>query len=109
MMINKLNKTQLVYASAVGAIAAVIFAVAVTIIAEESPGFKASLVSVAGHHWTTKSIFTALVYLLVAKYVYWFTNEHKSKSVVQALAALISFAILGSAVIFLYFVWHYLK
>ena len=108
-MINKLNKTQLVYASAAGAIAAGIFAVAVTIIAEESPGFKASLVSIAGHHWTTKSIFTALVYLLVAKYAYWFTNEHKSKSAVQALAALIWFAILGSVVIFLYFVWHYLR
>lgn len=53
---------KLVFSSAVAAILAIIFVVAITIAAEILPSLKDVLKNLTGHHWVTKSYGTLAVY-----------------------------------------------
>lgn len=102
------KKLRLIYASSWGATIAIIFATIITIWMEYSPGLKKWLTSVAGHHWTTKSLFTIGIYAVVLIIVYAFKREPSDMQVRGSIKKLVAVAIAGALVLILFFTWHYL-
>lgn len=101
-----MNKLRLIYASAIGAKLAIFFAVVITIWAESAPGLKAWLKNLTGHHWTSKSYLTLLLYALVFGYVYYTVRNVNASKVSKALNHLMAFAVIGTVALVAYFIWH---
>ena len=102
-----MNKLRIIYASTWGAIKAIGFATVITIWMEYSPGLKAWLVSLAGHHWTAKSWLTMIVYAVVAVIVYATHRNPSDAQVRRSLILLVCAAIIGALIIFGFFFFHY--
>ena len=102
-----MTKLRLIYASAWGALKAIGFATVITIWMEYSPGLKAWLVSFAGHHWTTKSWLTMIVYAVVAVVVYATNRNPSDRQIRRSLISLVCTALAGAVIIFGFFMWHY--
>jgi len=98
-----------IYASSISAIVTVIFAVTITILAEFSEPLKGVLKSISGHHWTTKSILTVIVYLGVMAVIYSINKTPSKGRVKRSLYCLILASILGSLSILGFFLWHAFK
>ena len=96
------------YASSCGAIIAILYATIVTIWMEYSPWLKAWLVSVAGHHWTAKSLFTMGFYIVIFIVVYELKPNPSDQQIRGALKKLIAIAILGAIILTLFFTEHYM-
>ncbi len=101
------KKLKLVSASAVAAMAAIVFTAAITIWAEFSAGFKDALKSFSGHHWTTKSIATMAVYAAFLTLGYFLPRPVTADTVRRRLWQLVGVAILGAVAVFGFFVWHH--
>jgi amino acid transporter len=89
----------------VSTIIAFVFVVVSTIWSELSKPFKDFLVSITGHHWVTKGVFSlalfVLVYFLAAK------TSSDSEDVEKQTNYVIFGTIIGSLIIFLFYVWHF--
>jgi hypothetical protein len=80
------------------------FTVALTIGGELSAPFKSFLTGVAGHHWTTKSIFIALAFVLFYAI---FAKSKEVNDVARAVRMVLMSVVAGGLVILLFFVWHF--
>jgi hypothetical protein len=102
------KKIKTAYSATIAAIWSVIFATIATIMSELSHGFKDWLAEVSGHHWTTKSIFTMLVFVVVFILVRLTKkNDVSSFELGRTIGRAILITILGTLAIVGFFVWHF--
>ena len=96
-----MEKLKSIYASAYASVVTIAAVVAMTISAELSAGFKEWLAGLTGHHWTTKSWASIIVFVLffaVFRLTRKFVNERQTSralSVLQVSVVLGFLAILG--------------
>jgi len=65
-----MNKLKLIISSAYAAILTIVFVAVITIWAELSAPLKDWLKNFSGHHWTSKSIFSVLLYAAATAVLY---------------------------------------
>lgn len=102
-----MNRIKLIYSSSISAIFTIIFVLVVTIAADEHAPFKDYLKSWTGHHWTTKSIATVLVYSIFVLLVYVTTREPKANWVRGSIYAVITTAIIGYIIFLGFYINHF--
>ncbi|OGN01717.1 MAG: hypothetical protein A3I26_01645 [Candidatus Yanofskybacteria bacterium RIFCSPLOWO2_02_FULL_43_10] len=103
-----MNKPRLIFASALAAITTIVFVVVITVWAELSIPLKNWLKSFSGHHWTSKSIFSALLYA-VATTIFYGSFRNPSEIIIRKLLVfLLVFMVLGILSITAFFTGHYL-
>ncbi len=101
-----MNKFRLIYASAVAAKLAVVFAVVITIWAELTPALKTWLASLSGHHWTSKSLLTLLIYTVSFAYAYSTAKNVTANKLGRMLNYLIVVTMAGTVIIIGFYIWH---
>lgn len=104
-----MNKTKLIISSAYAALITVIFVVVITVWAELSAPLKDWLKNFSGHHWTTKSIFSVVVYAASAVALYALFREGSGGGARRSLVLLLSGAVLGTIVLTLFFTGHHFQ
>ncbi|HEY4523485.1 MAG TPA: hypothetical protein VJK04_01265 [Candidatus Paceibacterota bacterium] len=104
-----INKQKLIISSAYAAIITIVFVVVITIWAELSVPLKTWLANFSGHHWTSKSIFSALLYTVVTIILYWLPQKEVDDYLARALNFLLAFTALGTIIITLFFTGHHFK
>lgn len=104
-----MNKPKLITSSALATIITVVFVVVITVWAELFAPLKNWLASLSGHHWTSKSIFSVLVYIVVTAVAYLLPYKNSDESLRRLLIFLVVFTILGVFSIALFFTGHYFK
>ena len=76
----------------------------VTIFAELSSGFKEILKSISGHHWTTKSWLSIILFFGI----YFFVKlSDKNLDISKETKKVILTILISIFVLFAFFVWHY--
>jgi hypothetical protein len=82
------------------------FIVVITILMElfEEP-IKPLLVSVTGHHWVTKGLFSAILFALIYGLYTFCTADSKDDA--RPVYVAIGSAVLGGLAIFSFFAWHF--
>ena len=103
-----MNKPKLIISSAYAAIITIAFVVVIVIYAELYPPLKEWLKNFSGHHWTSKSIFSVLLYTLSTVVLYLFPNKYSDDNLKRALGFLLVFTLLGTISLTLFFAGHYL-
>ena len=103
-----MNKINLIISSAYAAIITSVFVVVITISAELSPALKASLTSFSGHHWTSKSIFTALIFSGTLTTLY-MLGKNRTGNVRRALISLLWAVLFGCIAISAFYTGHHFK
>lgn len=83
----------------------IISIVILTIWAELSEGFKNSLASMTGHHWTTKGLLAILIFFLA----YMLGRRSKEQDIQKMAIKTLAVTILGSLAIFLFYVYEFFK
>lgn len=101
--------SRIISASALAASASIVFTVAVTIWGEQSSVFKNWLQGITGHHWTTKSLFSVLVYAASFGAFLLFSDNGGSKIIRKNILILCIAAIVGTLVLVAFFVWHFIS
>lgn len=100
------TKIKLIISSAYSAILNVVFVTVLTIWAEFNVPLKDWLKSISGHHWTTKSIFSVLIFALFTL-IFFFANSGREDRLRGSLRYLVTFTIIGIAVLSLFFTGHH--
>ena len=103
-----MNKPRLISASALAAIITIVFVVVITIWAELSIPLKNWLKSFSGHHWTSKSIFSALLYVAATVIFYWSFRKPNEVILRKLLVFLLVFIVLGVLSITAFYTGHHL-
>ncbi|MEK9209252.1 MAG: hypothetical protein AAB926_00280 [Patescibacteria group bacterium] len=101
------KKLKIIDSVGFGAVAAVIFVVFATIVAELFSSFKDFLKEFSGHHWTSKGIFAFLVFLAVSFLAYFCQKKTNLDKTAKILFTLGYVSVLGSLAIFGFYLWHY--
>ena len=96
------NITALIYAT----VGAIWFTVLVTISAEFSEPFKNSLKAITGHHWTTKSVFSVILFFFL---YFVFIRAKESENIKKSINFVLLNTIVGGLVLFIFFIWHFLQ
>ncbi|MEK9173405.1 MAG: hypothetical protein AAB594_02445 [Patescibacteria group bacterium] len=96
------NITALIYAT----VGVIWFTVLVTISAEFSEPFKNSLKAITGHHWTTKSVFSVIMFFLL---YFVFIRTKESENIKKSINFVLLNTIVGGLVLFIFFIWHFLQ
>lgn len=104
-----MNKPKLVVSSAFSAIITIVFVVVIVIWAELFPPLKEWLKNFSGHHWTSKSIFSVLIYSVGTVLLYLFPNKYSGDYPRKSLGLLLVFTLLGTLVLALFFTAHYFR
>lgn len=104
---NIMNKPKLIIASAYAAILNTIVVVSITMWAELSPELKQWLTNFSGHHWTTKSIFSLLVYALTTGLLFFLPGSKHTVQIKRALTSLIGATALGVIILTTFFTAHH--
>lgn len=104
-----MNKQRLIIASASAAIVTIVFVVFITVRAEFSAPLKNWLANFSGHHWTSKSIFSALVYAVATGVFYFLPQKTVDDCLKSTLRYLIVFTALGVVAVTLFFTGHHFK
>jgi hypothetical protein len=102
-----MNKHKLILSSAYSAIITIVFVVVITIWAELSAPLKTWLANFSGHHWTSKSIFSVLLYTIGTMILYLIPQTHNDESIRKTLNTLLWFTILGTLAITLFYTGHH--
>lgn len=103
-----LNKSKLILASTYSAILTIIFIVIITIWAEESAPLKDWLKNFSGHHWTTKSIFSLILFAASGFLVYLSPMAVSDKKISSSVKFTIISTLLGCLALTLYYTAHHL-
>lgn len=103
-----MDKLRLIYASAISSSVAALFVTIITIAAELNPPIKDWLKALSGHHWTSKSIFSVLLYLVVLVFIYLIFRRVNAKKIHYALWGAITLTVVGSLALFIFFTGHHL-
>lgn len=101
-----MNKPKLIISSAYAAIITIIFVVVIVIWAELSAPLKDWLKNFSGHHWTSKSIFSVLLYTIVAIALYLTPQKYSDEHLQRTLGFLLISTILGTIIITLFYTGH---
>lgn len=104
-----INKSKLIISSAYAAIITIVFVAVITVWAELSAPLKAWLANFSGHHWTSKSIFSVLLYAVATALLYWLSRGENDKSLTRAINYLLVFTALGVVAVTLFFTGHHFK
>ena len=104
-----MNKLRPIFASALAAIVTIIFVVVITIWTDLSIPLKNWLKNFSGHHWTSKSIFSALLYMAATVIFYWSFRNPSEVVLRKLLVFLLVFIVLGVLSITAFYTGHYLK
>lgn len=104
-----MNKSKLIIASAYAAILTIIFVVVITIWAELSAPLKDWLKNFSGHHWTSKSIFSVLLYAVATVVLYVSLHKHNGNFLKKILGFLLASTVLGTVILTLFFTGHHFK
>ena len=100
---------KIIYSTAIGAIAVVIFITFITINAELYLPIKDWLKNTFSHHWIGKGILSLAIFMIVGLLV-WFLpvqqDEERTRKILMLLNWLL---ILGSLAIFGFFLWEVLR
>src|SRR3989304_8631895 len=103
-----MNKPRLIISSAYAAILTIIFVVVLTIWAELAPPLKDWLKAFSGHHWTSKSIFSALLYFVATAALYPVFSKSSGSQLRRSLSLTIIAVILGTLTLTGFFTGHHL-
>lgn len=101
-----MNKPKLIISSACAAVITIAFIVIITIWAELSAPLKDWLKNFSGHHWTTKSIFSALIYVVATIVLYWLPYNPSPARLRKKIICLLVFAVLGVIVLTAFYAAH---
>jgi len=104
-----MDKPKLIISSAYAAVITIIFVVVITVFAELSAPLKNWLKNFSGHHWTSKSIFSALLYLVATALLYWTPLNPNENRLRKALVFLLIFLALGAITIAAFYTGHHFK
>jgi len=104
-----MNKLKLIISSASAAILTIIFVVVVTIWAEFSVPFKDWLKNFSGNHWTSKSIFSVILYVGILVILYVLPQQNIEDRLKKILQLLLAFTIVGIVVLSLFYTGHHFK
>lgn len=77
-----------------------------TIYSEQSAPFKTFLATLAGHHWTAKSLIAVAAFIVIS---FFLRKIDLARGMVASVVAAVLSVILGSALIFAFFVWHFVS
>lgn len=104
-----MDKPRLIIASAYAATLTIIFVVVITIWAELAVPLKDWLKTFSGHHWTSKSILSVLLYFVATAVLYPVFRKPSGLQLGKALSLLIIAVILGTLALTGFFAGHHLK
>ena len=104
-----MNKSKLIISSAYAAIITIIFVVVITIWAEFSAPLKDWLNNFSGHHWTSKSIFSVLLYAVATMVLYLSPYKHGDDRLKKTLGFLLASTVLGTVILALFFTGHHFQ
>ena len=79
--------------------------VILTLWADLSVPFKAFLAGLAGHHWGAKSLIATTAFVL---FYFLFRKARESESPLGNVVFAVASVILGSLIIFSFYLWHFL-
>ena len=102
-----MNKPKLIVSSACAAIITIVFVVVITIWGEFSVPLKNWLANFSGHHWTSKSIFSVLLYVVATIVFYLLPQTAVEDRLKRTLNYLLAFTALGVVIITLFFAGHH--
>lgn len=102
------KKLKIIDSVGFGAIAAVIFVVGATIVAELFSSFKDFLKEFSGHHWTSKGIFAFLVFLAVSFLAYFCRKKTEIDKTAKILFTLGYVSIIGFLAILSFYIYEFL-
>ena len=102
-----MGKVKLIYSSAVAAIVSVTFTVVVTIWGELSVSLKNWLADFSGHHWTSKSIFSALLYAAATAALYQGFRNPSGDILRKALVFVLISTALGTVILAAFYTGHH--
>jgi len=103
------NKPKLIISSAYAAIITIVFVVVITIWAELFTPLKDWLKNFSGHHWTSKSIFSILLYTVATITLYLSPHKYSDDRLKRTLGFLLMFTILGVIIVTLFFTGHHFE
>lgn len=101
------DKPKLINSSAYAAIITIVFIAIITVWAELSAPLKDWLKNLSGHHWTTKSIFSALLYGAATVILYLISRKSGAEHLRRALGLLLLFTMLGTVVITVFYTGYH--
>jgi hypothetical protein len=101
-----MNRLKLIYASAFAATISIVFSVAITLMAEWIPSLKNALKAWTGHHWTSKSVLSILVYVALLLIAYNITDQPEGSQLRRSIYVVTLAALLGYAILFFFFLSH---
>lgn len=102
-----MDKIKLIISSAYAAAITIFFVAIITVWAEMSVPLKDWLKNFSGHHWTSKSIFSLLIYAVAILLLYWSLEAPKDYSARRALVFLLWSVIFGTATVTAFFSGHH--
>ncbi|HEY4474605.1 MAG TPA: hypothetical protein VJC06_01635 [Candidatus Paceibacterota bacterium] len=103
------NKLKLVISSVYASIITIVFVVVITVWAELSVPLKDWLKNFSGHHWTSKSIFSVLLYSVTTIIFYLLPNKHGENRLKTVLEFLLVVTLLGVIAVMLFFTGHHFQ
>jgi len=103
----KIDRQKLIYASAFSAALTMVVITAITIYAEFSAPFKDSLKNWSGHHWTSKSLLTVIIYALVLGMVYSSARRPSGSLLRKSLYFTIAALTICYFTLLLFFTYHH--
>ncbi len=101
-----MNKPKLIISSASAASLTIVFVVVVTIWAELSAPLKDWLKNFSGHHWTSKSILSMLLYATTVIVLYWCPYKDSADRLKKSLGFLLILTLLGTIIISVFYTGH---
>jgi hypothetical protein len=101
-----MNKLKTIYASVYSSSLTIVAVVILTLVAELSVNFKNWLASFTGHHWVTKSWLSLIIFILFFG-IFYSIKSPSSEKIKKAVMTLGVIAILGSLIIFLFYVYEF--
>ena len=104
-----MTKLRLVFASALAAVITTVFVVVITIWAELSAPLKDWLKNFSGHHWTSKSIFSVLLYAVATVILYLVFRGSNDTRIRNTLVFLLISVALGTIIITAFYTGHNFK
>ncbi len=100
------KKSKIIFSVAIGAIAAVIFIIAVTIGADLYLPLKSWLKNIFSHHWIGKSVLAVVVFLLSVVLSWPFSKRADDEKIRKILVLLNWLLIAGFLAIFGFFIYE---
>jgi hypothetical protein len=104
-----MDKPQIIFSSALAAIITNAFIIIITVWAELFAPLKDWLKNFSGHHWTSKSIFSFLLFMIMAAIFYFLFNQPSDNRLKKILIFLLISVVLGIIIISAFYTGHHFR